>query len=144
MWLSAIAGEGSPQQMASVKQQLLTSLLCHAQKPPLWCGYILDTTVTSAPPCTSADSSPALQQMSQTTSHIPSLLLSWCDWDEHFLGPRVLWTDAFQEIITLLEDPSRQSACSWDGHKWTNGIDNASALRKLTVKNLNQGYLIHF
>lgn len=182
--MAAIAGEGPPQQMASVKQQLLTSLLPHGEAILRndHCGVV--TSWTQQPlqllhyemwdqlwdPQTTGEhfycahcrkapfSTPAavhhhvhLQTLQQCFNrclkqhpHIPSLLLSWCDWDEHFLGPSVLWAHASQEIIALLEDPSRQSACSWDGHKWANGTDGASALRKLTVRSLNQHYLLYF
>lgn len=62
-------------------------------------------------PCTSAASfrsfiPGAATDVSDNIPCIPGLLLSQRDWEDHFLGTGVLWSDAFQEVIALLEVPS--------------------------------------
>lgn len=55
--------------------------------------------------------------VSNSIPHILSRLRSQRDWGQHFWGAGVLRSGAFQEVIALLEDPSRESALSWAGRQ---------------------------
>ena len=70
------------------------------------------------------------------------VLLSQWDWDEDILEAGVLRSGAFQEVIAFL--PAENQLSPGPVTRRAHSTDSVSALRKLTVKNLYQGHLIHF